>query len=151
MVFRGITSINLDNKGRIIIPTRYRSLLENSETMVITIDSEDKCLLLYPLNIWEEIEIKIANLPSFNPLTRKIQRLLIGHATEVNLDNNGRLLLPPLLRTYAEIDKQIMLVGQGKKFEIWSKTMWENCRAEWLKLGLRDDNMMPNNLQTLSL
>ncbi len=90
-------------------------------------------------------------MPSFNPLTRKIQRLLIGHATEVNLDNNGRLLLPPLLRTYAEIDKQIMLVGQGKKFEIWSKTMWENCRAEWLKLGLRDDNMMPNNLQTLSL
>ena len=150
MVFRGINSVNLDAKGRIIMPSKYRSLFEEDGTIVITIDAEDRCLLLYPMKIWEEIEVKIADLPSFDPLTRRIQRLLIGHATEVDMDNNGRLLLPGLLREYAKIDKQAMLVGQSKKFEIWSREIWENCRDEWLKAGLKD-RTMPDNLQTLSL
>jgi len=119
-VFRGVNGINIDVKGRIAIPTRYRERLQESRScVVLTIDTEEKCLLLYPLTAWEDIEAKLAQLPSFNPAARRIQRLLIGHATEAELDSHGRILLPPLLREYAGLSKHAMLVGQGKKFELW--------------------------------
>src|SRR5579863_5520761 len=118
-MFRGVNAINLDAKGRIVMPTRYRERLQQEAQgcVVLTIDTEEKCLLLYPLTAWEDIENKLASLPSFNQAARRIQRLLIGHATETELDSNGRILLPPLLREYADLTKTAMLVGQGKKFE----------------------------------
>ena len=119
-MFRGVNGINIDVKGRIVIPTRYRERLQESRScVVLTIDTEEKCLLLYPFAAWEDIESKLAELPSFNPQARRIQRLLIGHATEVELDNHGRILLPPLLREYAGLSKHAMLVGQGKKIRPW--------------------------------
>lgn len=152
-MFRGITAINLDTKGRMIMPARYRMDLASDakDKLIVTIDTEEKCLLLYPLPIWEEIETKIESLPSFNPVTRRIQRLLIGHATELELDNSGRMLLPPLLREYANINKYIILVGQGKKFEIWDKEIWTGSRAKWLDNGLDGLKEMPSELQILSL
>jgi len=150
-MFRGISAVNLDTKGRMVVPTRYRDVLEKdaASKLVITIDTEEPCLLLYPLFEWEVIEKKIEALPSFNKAARRIQRLLMGHATELELDGNSRVLLPPILREYAQLDKKIMLVGQGKKFEIWSESEWNNKRNGWLV----DENEgeLPAELESLSL
>lgn len=152
-MFRGINFVSLDTKGRMAMPMRYRTQLQNTAKgqLVITVDTEDKCLLLYPLAFWEEIEKKIDNLSSFNQVTRRIQRLLIGHATELEMDNNGRLLLPPLLREYATLEKDVILIGQGKKFEIWDKKIWTDGRDSWLSNGLNGLTTLPQELQTLSL
>jgi MraZ protein len=150
-VFRGVNGINIDQKGRMVVPTRYREQLQESRgSVVLTIDTEEKCLLLYPLNAWEEIESKLAQLPSFNPAARRIQRLLIGHATEVELDTHGRVLLPPLLREYADLSKHAVLVGQGKKFELWDEAHWQERRNTWLS-DESDANDLPDELKTLSL
>ncbi|MCG8312359.1 MAG: division/cell wall cluster transcriptional repressor MraZ [Pseudomonadales bacterium] len=152
-MFRGVNAINLDTKGRMAMPTRYRdSLQERSDgQLVATIDTEEKCLLLYPLNDWLEIERKIEALPSFNKAARRVQRLLIGHATDVEMDANGRMVVPPLLRTYAQLDKKIMLVGQGKKFEIWSEELWNSKRDAWLEEDNLGDEALPDEMMTLSL
>lgn len=147
-MYRGINALNIDEKGRIAVPTRYR---DDLYAVVVTIDTEEKCLLLYPQIEWEAIEAKIESLPSFNEATRRIQRLLIGHATELSLDNNGRIVIPQLLREYAGLEKQIMLVGQGKKFEIWDSELWETRRREWLAAGINKQNIIPVELQTISL
>lgn len=160
-MFRGITSINIDTKGRIAVPVRYRDALAQKTTsthshqahphqVVVTIDTESPCLLLYPAVEWDLIENKLQNLPSFNPVTRRIQRLLIGHATELEIDANGRLLIPPVLRDYAKLEKTLMLVGQGKKFEIWDESTWTNMRKEWLAKSTSQDEL-PTDLQDLSL
>jgi len=153
IMFRGINAINVDDKGRLAIPTRYRtSLLEEaSGRLIITIDTEEHCLLLYPLTAWKEIEQKIESLPSFNRVTRRIQRLLIGHATELELDSNGRILLPSLLRDYAKLDKRVMLIGQGKKFEIWDDSEWNSKRNGWLAEGLQETDGLPEQLSDISL
>lgn len=151
-MFRGIHSINLDPKGRLAVPTRYRDRLQNdARNLVVTIDTDSPCLLLYPLLEWEIIEAKLQQLPSFNPQTRRIQRLLIGHATELEMDSAGRILLPNLLREYATIDKKIMLVGQGKKFEIWSEDTWNKEREQWLKETAHLGENIPLEMQDLSL
>ena len=152
-MFRGINAINIDGKGRIAIPARYRQKLikEASGSLVVTIDTEQQCLLMYPLFLWEKIEAKIAELPSFHAATRRIQRLLIGHATELELDSHGRVLLPPLLRSYAKLEKQILLLGQGNKFEIWNNELWEKCRDEWLQDKSLTDEQLPEELKMLSL
>jgi MraZ protein len=148
-VFRGINAINLDPKGRLAMPTRYRDRLQGQ--LVVTIDTESPCLLLYPMTEWEVIEQKIEALPSFNRVTRRIQRLLIGHATEVELDSHGRLLVPPPLRDYAKLEKSLMLVGQGKKFEIWSEQQWQSSRDSWLAEEAARDDELPSELQSLAL
>lgn len=151
-MFRGISAINLDAKGRMAIPSRHRLHLEKAaqSQLVVTIDTEQRCLLLYALKEWETIEAKITALPSFNAEVRRIQRILIGHANELELDNNGRVLLPPLLREYAELNKTVMLVGQGNKFEIWSEDNWRSGRESWLTRTTPEEKL-PTELQQLSL
>jgi len=150
-MFRGVNALNLDIKGRLAIPTRYRDeivRLANGH-MVITVD-RDHSLLLYPLPEWEEIERKLVKLPSFNAQARRLQRLLIGHATEVELDGNGRILLPPPLREFAALDKAVVMIGQGNKFEIWNETRWNERRAEWLS-AVDGEGELPDELGSLSL
>jgi MraZ protein len=152
-VFRGISGIKIDAKGRVAMPTRYRERLRlDTNVVVLTIDTEERCLLLYPLPAWEEIEAKLASLPSFNPAARRIQRLLIGHATDVEMDGQGRILLPPLLRDYAKLDKRAMLIGQGRKFEVWDEAHWNERRMKWL---LEESNAMeselPEEVKSISL
>jgi len=151
-MFRGINMVHLDAKGRMAMPARYRTRLQDMAQgqLILTIDTEEPCLLLYPLPEWELIEQKIQALPSFHKETRRIQRLLIGHATEMEIDSQGRLLLPPLLRDYAKLDKQVMLIGQGKKFEIWSEAGWQEGRNKWLG-DAAEDKALPIELQSLSL
>lgn len=136
-MFRGISSVNIDPKGRIAVPTRYRERLQqnSSAQLICTIDTAESCLLLYPLSEWEIIENKLIRLPSFNVAARRIQRLLLGHATELDMDNQGRLLIPAVLRDYAKLDKAAMFVGQGNKFELWSDELWQSRREVWLKEG----------------
>lgn len=152
-MFRGLMSLALDEKGRMAIPARYRDLMLAEGHLVVTIDTEERCLLLYPASQWEAIERKLESLPSFHPVTRRIQRLLIGHATDVEMDRGGRILVPPLLRDYAGLDKVVMLVGQGKKFELWSESQWNEARMGWLSQGLGavGTGEMPQELSQLSL
>lgn len=152
-MFRGVNPIHVDDKGRMAIPTRYRAPLqiEAEGKLVLTIDTEERCLLLYPLPDWEIIERKIEALPSFNAAARRIQRLLIGHATEVDLDSHGRILLPPALRDYANLQKSVTLVGQGKKFEIWDEKHWQEIRENWIKVGIQNNGPLPPELEVLSL
>ena len=132
-MFKGIHNINLDGKGRLTMPTKYRNTIsdQSSNNMVVTIDSEEKCLLLYPATIFSNIEKKINNLPSFTKNHRRIQRLIIGHAEDLELDSSGRILLPKPLRLVAEMSKKITLIGQGEKFEIWSDDIWNNRVNKW--------------------
>jgi len=150
-VFRGVNNANLDAKGRLGIPTRYRELLANhcNGEMVVTIDTEEKCLLIYPQPEWEGVQRKVEALPSFKPAARRIQRLLIGHATDIPMDASGRILLTSPLRDYAMLEKKVVLLGQGNKLELWSEDVWINRRDAWL-----DENAMleiPEELHSLSL
>ncbi len=152
-MFRGVNAINLDSKGRLALPKRYRESVQSrcEGQMIMTIDTEEKCLLLYPLPDWLEIERKIEALPSFNKAARRVQRLLIGHATDVEMDSNGRLVVPPPLRSYAQMDKKIVLIGQGKKFELWSEDLWNAKRDEWLEEDNLGDDALPDEMMSLSL
>lgn len=127
-MFRGANAINLDAKGRMMIPAKARSRLAEVCTgeLVITRHLTDPCLLLYPLSTWEEVEARIDALPGTSAVNRTIKRRLIGHAAEVDMDASGRVLLPPLLREIADLEKQIILVGQGKSFEIWDEARWQS-------------------------
>ncbi len=115
------------------MPARYRERLSeiSSGQLVVTIDAEQPCLLIYPLTEWEVVEDKINALPSFHPMAKKIQRKLIGYAEDVTVNNSGRLLLPAPLRKYAHLDKKALLIGQGNKFELWDEQRWEeHCMQE---------------------
>ena len=150
-MFRGVNNITLDAKGRMAMPTRYRVRLHErcDGQLVVTVD-RDHCLLVYPLPEWEEIERKLVRLPSLNKQARRLQRLLIGHATECQLDSNGRVLLPPPLREFASLDRQAVLIGQGNKFELWDEQVWNERRDGWL--AEEDDELeMPDELESLSL
>ncbi len=93
-MFRGANKVTLDAKGRLAMPTRYRErIVERSNgRLIATVDRADRCLLIYPLPEWEEIELKLRRLPTLNPVARRLQRLMIGHATDLELDNSGRIL-----------------------------------------------------------
>ncbi len=152
-MFRGINSINLDAKGRLAVPTRYRDFIpqDRPHHFIITIDTESPCLLLYPTHEWEIIETKLTSLSSFNPASRRIQRLLIGHATELEMDANGRVLIPQLLRDYAGLNKKSVLIGQGKKFELWDEQTWHQGRELWLAEETKESQQLPEELLQLSL
>ena len=133
-MFRGANQVTLDAKGRMVLPTRYRErLAERSEgRLVVTVD-RDQCLLLYPTPDWEEIQRKLMRLPTLNPTARSLQRLMVGHATDLELDGHGRVLLPPKLREFAGLTRDAVLIGQGNRFELWDEARWNERRDEWLK------------------
>ncbi|WP_206485075.1 division/cell wall cluster transcriptional repressor MraZ [Thalassotalea sp. G2M2-11] len=127
-MFRGTSAITLDSKNRITIPTRYREELfaDCQGKMVCTVDIQHPCLLLYPVPEWEEIELKLCGLSSMNPQERILQQVLLGNASDCEIDKSGRLLINGPLRQHAGLEKNIMLVGQLKKFEIWSEQAWQH-------------------------
>lgn len=152
-MFRGVTSVNLDNKGRMAIPTRYREALARQceGQLVLTVDSRENCLLLYPLPNWEEIERKLVKLPSLNAHAQRLKRLLIGHAADVEMDGSGRILVSPPLREFAGLLKASVLIGQGNKFELWAEDTWNTRRSEWLGSENIDQENLPPELESLSL
>ena len=150
-MFRGANKLTLDAKGRMVMPTRYRERLQErcGGKLVITVDKE-QCLLIYPLPDWEEIERKLMRLPTLNPQARRLQRLMVGHATDTDLDAHGRLLLPPNLREFGQLTRDAMLIGQGARFELWDEARWNEQRDEWLA-GEESAVDLPAELETLSI
>ena len=150
-MFRGATKITLDDKGRMVIPNRYRQQISElaQGKLIVTVD-KDQCLLIYPLPEWEQIERKLMSLPSLNETARRLQRLMVGHATDLELDAHGRVLLPPNLREFGMLTRDAMLVGQGLYFELWDEARWNERRDEWLAGGVATADL-PAELQTLSL
>jgi len=148
---RGSSNISLDAKGRIAIPTRHRDdLLRLSEgRMVATISPNDRCLWLYTLSAWEAVERKLVSLPTLNSQTRKLKRMLIGHADDCDMDSNGRVLLSAPLREFAMLSKKAVLVGQGDKFEVWDEAAWHAHRDSILEAEL-DESALPAELESLS-
>jgi MraZ protein len=136
-VFRGVTHLALDAKGRLAIPARHRDALLHRPAdahsaapgaLILTADPS-RCLLLYPRSTWEPIQARLMALSSFSAEIRGLQRLIVGHADDVDMDGSGRILVPPALRQYAALDHHVVLVGQGNKFELWDETKWQEQTA----------------------
>ncbi|MEK9669385.1 MAG: division/cell wall cluster transcriptional repressor MraZ [Gammaproteobacteria bacterium] len=141
-MFRGINPINLDAKGRVALPAKYRDRVTDrcDGHMVLTVHPFDHCLLLYPLADWEVIESQVNALPnSTSRQARRLQHLMVGYATELDLDAANRLLLPAMHRDHAELDKRLILVGQGQKFEIWSEARWTSMTEAYLNESVDED------------
>jgi MraZ protein len=149
-VFRGATKVTLDAKGRLAIPTRYRERIQaRCEGQLVTTVDRDYCLLIYPFPEWEEIERKLMRLPTLDQKARRLQRLMVGHATEVEMDGHGRILLSRELREFAGLDRQAVLIGQGNRFELWDENRWNETRDGWLNDG--GDADLSAQLETLTL
>ncbi len=148
---RGSSTVSVDAKGRIAIPTKHRDALMNASNgrMVVTISAEHRCLWLYTLASWEEVERKLISLPTLDPQVSRLKSMLIGHADDCDMDSNGRLLLPPELRKFAEIGKKATLIGQGDKFEIWDEEQWIAHRESFMAEEF-DKSALPPELQTLA-
>ncbi|GAB3092920.1 division/cell wall cluster transcriptional repressor MraZ [Aestuariicella hydrocarbonica] len=146
-VFQGSQSINMDAKGRMAIPSKYRDLLSAAcgGRLIITANPYEKCLNIYPEPQWREVSAKISALPNSNKQVRRLQRLVLGNATELELDGNGRVLLPSILRDFAKLDKKLVLVGLNEKAELWSEESWNALLDE------DDDAPLPDELLSLSL
>src|SRR5262245_51156848 len=151
-MFRGTNKVTLDAKGRVAMPARYRdTLVERSEgRLVATVNWGDRCLLIYPLPDWEEIERKLMRLPTLNPKARQLQGLIVGHATDFELDSHGRVLIPPKLREYAALTRQATLIGQGSRFELWDEQHWNESREVWVQTA-GEPGVLPPELEQLSL
>jgi MraZ protein len=148
-VFRGVTALTLDSKGRLAMPARYREVLQvrAAGKLVITADSAS-CLLVYAAPDWEPIQQKLMGLSSFNPRTRDLQRLLVGNASDVEMDAAGRILVPAPLRKFAALDKDVALVGQGARFELWDEGKWAEQMERSMAL---DESSIPPELEGFSL
>ena len=151
-MFRGPSKVTLDAKGRLAIPSRHREriLTRANGALVATVD-RDYCLLIYPLPEWEEVERKLVRLPSLNKVARKLQRLMLGYATELEMDSQGRILLPKEHREFAGIERDAILIGQGNKFELWDEKRWTERRDEWLAGDDGDFKDLPDELESLSI
>lgn len=133
--FRGELSATLDAKGRMALPARFRGpVVEAAEgRLVVTINPRAKCLYLYPLPQWEVVQNQLEELPNVDSVVQQLQRLLIGHATDLELDGSGRVLLPQRLRQHCGLEKALVVAGVGNKIEIWAEQEWEEQRPAWEK------------------
>jgi MraZ protein len=150
-MFRGVQHINLDAKGRMAVPSRQRELLSvmSEGHIVLTVDTQAPCLALYALPEWERIEADVQALPALKPAIKRFQRLVLGYASDLQLDGSGRILIPPALRDYAKLEKRAVLVGQGTKLELWSEELWQQeCVAA---LAADSVEELPAELMQLNL
>jgi MraZ protein len=126
-LFRGESTVSVDAKGRLTIPARYRETLHDycNSTIVVAKDKEDPCLVLYAIQDWEDFEAKLMSLPNAIPEVREMQRYMVGGAAESEIDKQGRIPLTAEHRDFIGLSKNVVLVGQHKKFEIWSEETWK--------------------------
>ena len=132
-MYFGETAINLDAKGRLAIPMRYREAIQEqcSGRLVLTYSAFDSgALYLYPEQEWERVRDEVTGLSTFNPGHRSLQRKLVGSASAVEPDGNGRIQLPQTLRQVAGLEKRVVLLGMGSRFEIWNETILNQKRTE---------------------
>jgi len=153
LVFRGNSEISMDLKGRVAFSVRYRDELmaRCGGRIVVTIDIFNRCLMVYPEPEWEAFEREFASNASCNEANegaRVVQRLKIGHARELALDNTGRVLIPPELRDYAELVKDVVLVGTGRLLELWDLNAWKTKRELWISEATTSEKLK-NEIQQL--
>ena len=147
----GHTSINLDAKGRIAIPTRYRAYLdETAGGKIVATVHADICLMLYPAHEWGPVQRKVMKLSNMDKKARDLQRLIIGYASDLELDGSGRLLLPPSLRDFAHLEKHAVLIGVGNKFELWDEQRWNDRQNTWVGDD-ENEGILSEELGSLSL
>ncbi len=148
-MFRGVAQLSLDSKGRLAVPSRYREalLMRCAGRLVITADF-DKCLLIYPQPDWEPIQQKLMGLSSLNPRIRGLQRQLVGYAEDIEMDASGRVLVSSALREFAALEKNVVLAGQGSRFELWDKEKWEQVLERGSSFS---DGDLPPELEGFSL
>ena len=148
-MFRGSSFHTIDAKGRVIIPARFREIINAGGSDGVMVSGMDGCLFAYTFDEWSKIEKRILSLAEKSASMRRFRRLFIGGAFECGIDKQDRVLIPPTLRAYAELDKEIVLVGVLDHFEIWSRASWdmenenlmkdlqeEEVRNEIARLGL---------------
>jgi len=152
-MFRGFSSVSIDSKGRLAVPSRFRERLAAvaSGCLVQTLNPLDRSLWLYPLSEWELIETKLAALSDFDKQSRRAKQMMRGYATDCQIDGQGRVLLAPELRDYAAIKKQAAILGQGNKFEVWDQLNWEKQRDLWLEKVGNEEDEPSDPLKGLSL
>ncbi len=125
-MFRGRYENNIDPKGRINVPARFREiLLQKYDDSRVFVTNFDHCLLLFPYTEWIRLEDKASKFSTFNKETRAFIRFFFSSAAECSLDNQGRILIPQPLRKYAGLEKEVVLLGALKKIEIWDKKRWD--------------------------
>lgn len=122
-VFLGRFSHNLDAKGRLAVPARFRDALGND---VVITRGIDRCLALYPMSAWQPLAEKVSSLPISDPDARTFRRMVFAEAASVEFDRQGRILIPPDLRRYAGLDREAVVVGMHTYIEIWSPDQWES-------------------------
>ncbi len=148
-MFQGATALSLDAKGRLAVPARHReALVSASEGQLVLTAHPHRCLLLYPAPAWEPIRDKVLAASSLDPRAAAIKRLLVGNARDESMDSAGRLLVSPELRLFAQLEKQVWLVGQGTHFEIWSDAGWRQQQEVFLGMV---DQSLPPGLEDLAL
>ncbi|MEJ5359462.1 MAG: division/cell wall cluster transcriptional repressor MraZ [Desulfobacterales bacterium] len=125
-MFRGSSYHTIDDKGRIVIPSRFRELIRSEDGEGLMISRMDRCLVAFPMSSWVRLEERILKLAEKSEVMRRFRRVFIGGAHECVCDKQDRLLIPPALRQYAGLNKEIVLVGVLDHFEIWSRENYEN-------------------------
>lgn len=132
-MFRGTTDISLDGRGRMAMPTRYREKLRERSggRLVITIARHDPCLQVYAERDWQKVEEGLIEFDGDERESRRQQHMLIGFATDVELDGNGRIVIPQRLRDYAQLDKKVVVVGQPMRVELWNDQAWNAKVNAW--------------------
>jgi MraZ protein len=147
-MFQGATSLSLDAKGRLAVPTKHRDGLQaNADGKLVLTAHPHRCLLLYPAQAWEPIRARIMTFSSFDQQASTWKRVLVGFAEDLEMDAAGRLLISPVLRKFAELDKQVMFVGQGSHFELWSQEFWDRQ----LERLVSDPDKLPPGMENFAL
>ncbi|MBR1375823.1 MAG: division/cell wall cluster transcriptional repressor MraZ [Cardiobacteriaceae bacterium] len=151
-MFNGIYELQLDSKGRLSVPAKLRAILEEecAGNLVLTADL-DKNLLLYTQAEWAKASAKLEKLSSVEKHARTIKRLYLGHASECEMDATGRVLIPPMLRKFAELAKSVVLTGMGNKLEIWDKDRWESINNAGLEELAQEGFDFGSELEALSI
>lgn len=129
-MFRGRFEYTIDAKGRLSIPAKFREVLNNHYDPRLIVTNFDGCLWAYPVAEWVELENKVGSLPQFMDEVKALQRVFISAANECSIDKQGRVLVPPSLKSYAGLEGDVVLVGMTKRIEIWSMERWQKVFGE---------------------
>ena len=133
-MFQGPSSLSLDAKGRLSVPTRYRDVLLATAAGALTITKHPHgCLMVFPRPEWEKFRDRIGQLPMS---AQWWKRIFLGNAVDVEMDGSGRVLVSPELRAAAGLTREVMLLGMGQHFELWDKATYEAKEAEAMQADM---------------
>jgi MraZ protein len=136
-VFRGRYEHTIDPKGRLSIPSRYREELAARGVTTLVLSEGDHCVWAFPLDAWEQLEERLRQHPQLSPERRNVVRVMVASAKECPVDRAGRTLVPPELREFAGLKREVMIAGALEWFEIWSRERWTDHR-QTLRGGFDD-------------